>query len=168
MEDKEVIWKDIPGFDGKYQASSDGRIRSFARGTTKILTPESRHKGARGAKGSVVGIVRLRTHGKQLCHSVQRLMAITFIGPPPTEEHICKMINPNAELTVDNIHWVEKSYHPTHHRDMCNRGHPLLTENDYYKRIFETTGEKRCKVCHRENSLATARRKNKGHLRVGM
>ena len=25
------IWKDIPGYEGKYQASSEGRIRSLTR-----------------------------------------------------------------------------------------------------------------------------------------
>lgn len=36
MEEEEV-WKDIPGYEGSYQASSEGRIKSFLRGRDKIL-----------------------------------------------------------------------------------------------------------------------------------
>ncbi|GAB4272102.1 NUMOD4 domain-containing protein [Thermincola ferriacetica] len=32
----EEIWKDIPGFEGKYQASTLGRIRSVTREITQI------------------------------------------------------------------------------------------------------------------------------------
>ena len=39
------IWKDIPGYEGLYQASNFGRIRSLKRNKVRILKPRRRRDG---------------------------------------------------------------------------------------------------------------------------
>ena len=41
----EVIWKDIPDYDGVYQASSHGEIKSFKNGKERILKPNLNNWG---------------------------------------------------------------------------------------------------------------------------
>jgi len=70
-------WKDIPGFEGVYQASDRGRIRSLTR---------PRHPG-RVLRQHVTANgylhVQLSMGGKVMTKSVHRLVALTFLGEPP-------------------------------------------------------------------------------------
>ena len=46
-------WKDIPGYDGKYQADMEGNIRRvYQSGKTRLMTPY--HKKMSGSKRLVV------------------------------------------------------------------------------------------------------------------
>ena len=39
------IWKDIQGYEGMYQVSSHGRVKSFKKNKVKILKPQMHYKG---------------------------------------------------------------------------------------------------------------------------
>ena len=85
----EEIWKDIPGYEGKYQASSEGRIRSLDREVKgvchytgepfirrikgKILSP-----GRFCKSGHVSVVLGHGTQGKP----VHQLVMKTFVGEP--------------------------------------------------------------------------------------
>ena len=103
------IWKDIPGYEGLYQASNLGRIKSLKRKTInkngksmifkgKILTPSISDKGYMR--------VVLRKNSKPYCRNVHRLIAETFIinqNKKPTVDHIDRnKLNNN----VNNLRWA--------------------------------------------------------------
>lgn len=85
------IWKDIPGYEGKYQASTEGRIRSidrlvcakchytgkdfYRRMTGRVLKP-----GQYCGNGHVSVVLGHGTAGRP----VHQLIMITFAGPLPT------------------------------------------------------------------------------------
>lgn len=80
------IWKDIPDYEERYQASSEGRIRSVDR--------EVRHwqGGVSVIKGKVIkptmsrkGYLRVQLHkeGKMKCFRVHRLVWMAFNGEIP-------------------------------------------------------------------------------------
>lgn len=83
------IWKDIPGYESIYEASSLGRIRSAAGKTTsnsiypvrvwkqRILKQKIRTNGKRRDAR-----VCLWKDGKEKTFLVARLVASTFLGPP--------------------------------------------------------------------------------------
>ena len=91
MEDpmETELWKDIPGYEGKYQASSLGRIRSLDRYIQQKskrgrLHPHF-HKGqvlkpGRFCKSGPVSVVL--GHGA-IGSPVHQLIALTFLGPCP-------------------------------------------------------------------------------------
>lgn len=75
------IWKEIEGYNGKYQVSTWGRIRNAETGA--ILTP---YKNAKGYLK-----IGLQRNGKCEKHRINRLVALAFIPNPnnyPQVNHI--------------------------------------------------------------------------------
>ena len=68
MEEKE-IWKDIPGYEGSYQASTLGRIKSLSLRKEKILKQSIRKKYL---------CVTLSLNAKLRCINVHQLIMLTF------------------------------------------------------------------------------------------
>ena len=89
MKEKEV-WKDSPDFDGVYQVSTLGRVRTVDRKVT-IMDPTRGGWYTRSRKGKILGIVKndngfnyvcLYKEGVKVKRQVQRLVAITFLENP--------------------------------------------------------------------------------------
>ena len=85
------IWKDVPGYEGYYQASDKGRIKSVAR---IVTVPRNKwgQQGQRKVNEAVMALqtdlrkrvfVALRRNGVAKRFTVASLVAATFIGPRP-------------------------------------------------------------------------------------
>ena len=77
-----MMWKPIPGFEGYYEVSDVGAVRSVDRVLSsgrprrgKVLSLKASKHGHR--------CVRLCRDGVQTWHWVHRLVLLTFKGPPP-------------------------------------------------------------------------------------
>ena len=95
------IWKDIKGYEGLYQVSSLGRVKSLKNGEYKIM------KTAKDA----CGYPHLTLLNKS--HRVHRLVAEAFIPNPdnkPCVDHINTIRDDNR---VENLRWCS-------HRENCN------------------------------------------------
>ena len=99
-------WKDIPGYEGFYQASTEGRVRN--KRTGRILRP-----GTCGRRGNYqqVGLMK---NGKRKWHRVHGLVWLTFNGPVPEGmeiNHINQNVkdnrleNLNLLTHTENIRW---------------------------------------------------------------
>ena len=102
-------WRDIEGYEGLYQISSLGRVKSFPRPTTPggILKINKRKDGYCS--------VMLCKNGKTKRFLVHRLVAKAFIPNPnnlPMINH--KNENPSKNI-VDNLEWCDNKYN-------CNYG----------------------------------------------
>lgn len=79
----EEIYKDIPGYEGIYQASNLGNVRSYSRETWNgkcfIYKPGRVLKRSLGANGYYV--VAICVSGKQVTRTVHSLVAATFLSP---------------------------------------------------------------------------------------
>lgn len=94
----EEVWKAVVGFEGLYEVSSYGRVKSVERPLVyervdqysgKTLTVTRRHKSkllrpAAGGSGKL-SVFLGRGNGRE----VHILVIRAFIGPPPTERHEC-------------------------------------------------------------------------------
>lgn len=104
----EEIWKDIPGYEGKYQVSSFGRVRSLDR-----IDDENHFRKGQIMKTKLLrGYVRvpLRDGKKQKDYQVHRLVASAFIPNPdnlPQVNH--KDCNPGNNH-VENLEWCDAKY----------------------------------------------------------
>ena len=102
------IWKDIPGYEGKYQASNQGRIRSLDR---RVGTPGK--VGFKTMKGRILrpGPVKKTGHlYVVLGHGapgtpVHTLIALTFIGPRPAGADICHNDGDPTNNRLDNLRY---------------------------------------------------------------
>lgn len=81
------IWQDIPGYEGKYQASTMGRIRSLDRLVTTTrrdgVSFTSKLKGVMltPRKGDSQGHLIVRLSGPRKEPYVHQLVLLTFVGP---------------------------------------------------------------------------------------
>lgn len=72
-------WKNIPGYDGKYQADTEGNIRRvYPSGKTRKMT--AYHKKMSGSQRLVVKLTR---DGKSKEEILMQIIARTFLGEPP-------------------------------------------------------------------------------------
>lgn len=89
---EEEIWKDIPGYEGYFQASTLGRIRSIDR-IEKCLNRSNNGYHYRKYKGKILKLcnssrgdylqVNICRAGKQRFITVHSLVALAFLGPRP-------------------------------------------------------------------------------------
>lgn len=108
------IWKDIKGFEGRYQVSNYGRVKSLARIVKRgqngyrnvketILSPRTDTK--RGYQ-----TISIRIHPKRYNLSLHRLVAETFI-PNPNNYPVINHIDGNpSNNNVNNLEWCTQSY----------------------------------------------------------
>ena len=104
-------WKDVVGYEGIYQVSSLGRIKSLERMRCHGKTYKEKIKCSHLINGYVV--VMLFKNGKHKNCKVHRLVAEAFI-PKPENKPCIDHIDTNRENNcVENLRWVtyQENYH---------------------------------------------------------
>lgn len=111
-----VYWRDIPGWEGYYQASTDGRIRSVNR----VIEVDGKK---RNWKGRILTLfpdkdgylrVKLCRNGKYPTHKVHRLVASTFLLSEPNEKQVNHKDGNKQNNDVSNIHWCTPAENRRH------------------------------------------------------
>ena len=130
-------WMPVPDYEGLYSVSSMGRIRSELRVVVseggkrqsvrkRITAPAVKERGHLSVM--LYGKWRRRLH-------VHRLVALVFIGPPPTALHeVAHRDGDPSNNSVSNLRWAtraenhaDKLLHGTHNR---GERHPLSKVSD--------------------------------------
>lgn len=96
------IWKDIEGYDGLYQVSNMGRVKSLKFGKEKIL------KSAKNNMGYL--LIVLCKEGKPKTFMVHRLVAQAFIPNPDNLLEINHIDEDKTNNRVENIEYCDRSY----------------------------------------------------------
>lgn len=126
---KMEIWKDIPNYEGRYQASTTGKIRSIEfHGKKKIHELKSCNNGT----GYLVVILSKNNNKKMWL--VHRLVALTFLDKPQE----CDFVNHKDENkhnnSVDNLEWCTKSYNAIYYLNYDEN-----RKKEYAKRLGKTS-----------------------------
>lgn len=101
-------YRDIPGYEGIYQISSDGTIVSMAAGKKPIIRKHS--IDARGMHS-----ILLSRDGQTKRYSVAKLMAQTFQLPNPNGYNFVVTKDGNfSNLDISNLEWVKQNNSSTH------------------------------------------------------
>ena len=112
----EEIWKDIPGFEGFYEASNKGSIRSVSRivrsGRGHRINPSVVLKPSIGQWGYEQ--VSLRENGKKYNKRVNRLIAETFIPNPNNYPQVNHIDGNKTNNCVSNLEWCNSSQNMKH------------------------------------------------------
>jgi calcineurin-like phosphoesterase family protein len=104
----EELWRDIPGYEGAYQASYHGRIRSLPR-------LKDNRRGTFMTKGLIMSSntldkdryskVALYRDGVSSQQRVSRLVALTWLGPCPSGSEVCHGSKGNYDDSVPNLRY---------------------------------------------------------------
>jgi hypothetical protein len=106
-------WRNIKGYEGVYEVSNTGLVRSLDR----VDRLNRFKKGVIKApcdNGKGYLCVNLKCHGKQAQKSVHRLVAITFIPNPDNLPEVNHIDCDKANNHVDNLEWCTVSDNKKH------------------------------------------------------
>ena len=113
------IWKDIEGYEGLYQVSNMGRVKSLKRtiwcglnGGCYRTVPEKIRKGVDNGNGYLQ--VQLSKDGKVKQCRINRLVAQAFISNPDNLPCINHKDENKYNNCMDNLEWCSHSYNNTY------------------------------------------------------
>jgi hypothetical protein len=107
------IWKDIKEFEGRYQVSNMGRVKSLARiivgnkrgKSHKYNWPEKILKFSRTRKGMGYCIVTLSRNGVACYRTIHRLVAKAFVPNPENKPQVNHKNRKKADNKSSNLEW---------------------------------------------------------------
>lgn len=129
----EEAWRDIPGYEGRYQVSNLGRVKSLPRvrrghGGGYIRVPERILRGSPDESGHVA--INLRDGFNTRHVEIHRLVMQAFVGPCPAGMEVCHNDSNPANNCLENLRY------DTHMNNMIdvayvgNRGRQKLSVED--------------------------------------
>ena len=156
-------WKDIADYEGIYQVSNLGRVKSLGNNKSrqeKILKLQLHRTGYL--------LVKLCKEGKKRNYKVHRLVAQAFIPNPDNKSQVNHRDENKSNNKVENLEWMtckENINHGTRTSRTCK---PICGINiKTNKRIeFPSTaeaGRSGFDPCHIVNCLKGRRKTHKGH-----
>ena len=118
----EEIWKDVVGYEGLYQVSNIGNVRSLDKyDSGKKFWPGRVMKLIVDKDGYL--IVGLRKDRKSKLHKVHRLVAAAFIENPHNFPEVNHIDENKQNNYMENLEWCTTRYNVTYgHRLDCITG----------------------------------------------
>lgn len=120
-------WKDIDGYEGLYQVSNMGHVKSLyrkvIRGGVSMTVHEKMLKQMYGGNGYYY--VDLHINGKRHYCRVHRLVAKAFLDNPSGYKEINHKDENKANNNVTNLEWCDRKYNcnyslQPHKRVLCS------------------------------------------------
>lgn len=152
----EEEWRPVLGFEGAYEVSSIGRVRSLDR------IVERDYHGAFRIRGRMLKSwlspegyprVNLSVNGNRRCYQVHVLVCEAWHGPRPEGMFARHLDDVPAHISPDNLAWgtplqnardaIRNGKNALLKRTHCIRNHPYDDSNTYVDR----QGHRRCRAC---------------------
>lgn len=126
------IWKDIEGYEGRYQVSNLGRVKSLAKtidvgGKTKRFQPERVLKPSKGVKGYL--LVALYKNKRSKMKRVHRLVAEAFIPNPQKMPSVNHKDENKENNKAENLEWCTHKYNNLYGTRLKKVSKPILQLN---------------------------------------
>lgn len=115
------VWKDIVGYEGLYQVSNNGRIKSLPRhGTSNQEKILKQHTDSKGYKR-----LWLCKEGVQKNHKVHRLVAMAFIPNPDNLPQVNHKDEDKQNNSASNLEWCDNRYNCIYNERNVKTGQKL-------------------------------------------
>lgn len=146
-------WCEIPGYNGDYLISSEGRVKSF-KTVERILSSADNGKGYQ--------VVSLWLDGKHKMHYIHRLVAQAFIPNPNILPQVNHKDENKKNNNIHNLEWCDNAYNNLYGTKRVRQGESLLNNENHKtkKRVYKLSlnGEKiasyrSMREAERENNL---------------
>lgn len=148
------VWLPIGGYEGIYEVSSLGRVRSLdrvcpygRRRTGRVRVPR------RQSSGHLT--MSLSRDGLSKDFQVHHLVLLAFVGPRPEGAEGCHWDDDGSNNRIENLRWdtrsanaldcVRNGGHVMAGRTHCPQGHAYTPENTY----AYPAGNRACRECRR-------------------
>ena len=104
----EEVWRDIRGYEGSYQVSDQGRVRSLPR-----LSSDGRRIGGTYLRGSTANRggrrqVKLMSDGSYVARYVTRLVAEAFVPNPNGLRSVRHINGDQLDDRAENLEWCDQ------------------------------------------------------------
>lgn len=155
-------WRPIAGFEGIYEASTTGKVRSVDRATKLANGNVRKYRGqliSQFENSAGYYVIRLSKNGKTSPHRVHRIVAETFIGERGQGLEIRHLDGNPKNNDVSNLKYgthsenmFDKRGHGTDYnanKSVGNCGHTLVDERNLVKSRFASHGHRICLACTR-------------------
>lgn len=165
------VWRAVTGFEGLYEVSDDGRVRSLDRVVPRRDGGTTRRPGKelRGSPNTTNGRIEvgLTRQGRRVSRYVHRLVLEAFVGPCPPDMEARHLDDDPLNNSLANLLWgtrsenvrdrVRNGIHHWAKRTHCERGHEYTEENTYLEMLPNGRPRKRmCIACMRRRVQCSA------------
>lgn len=163
------LWRPVLGYEGLYEVSDHGRVRSLDRITRTKAGHNARFRGQLLTLNQTQGKlwVGLSRGDKQSTRAVHRLVLDAFVGPRPDGLIGCHNDGNAFNNNLSNLRWdtyssntrdsVQHGTHYQHHRTHCKNGH-LYTEESLRPDFPDRNRE--CRVCRQQSQRRYRQRRS--------
>jgi len=154
-------WRPVVGYEGLYEVSDHGNVRSLDRNSPDHRGGVRKFKGRKlrpGRESNGKWLVGLCRDGKAHSARVHRLVAEAFLGPAPEGAEVCHRDDNNDNNKLSNLYWgtrsdnlrdaVRNGRHWQANKTHCKWGHEFTPENTAIHR----SGGRQCRACRTARS----------------
>ena len=150
------IWRDIQGYEGLYQVSNLGNVRSLLRG---VLTPK---------KCNYLS-VQLYKGSRYVNKTIHRLVAETFI---PNPNHLPVINHKNENKTdnrVENLEWCTNKYNMNYgtatekNKDHQPNKKQVMVDDIIFRSMADAANYLQCNVTNLSKAFKNGKTIYKGH-----
>ena len=155
MIEPDEIWKPVKGYEGSYEVSSLGAVRSRDREVTQKGSTWFYRGQVLSQDVSKAGYPRvvLSQGNRRSTRQVHRLMAEAFLPNPTSLPLVRHLDDVKSHNVIENLSWgtvsdngrdaVRNGTHPKSRKTHCPSGHPYAGSN-----LYEKNGVRKCRKCH--------------------
>lgn len=155
------VWRPVVGYEGAYEVSNLGRVRSLDRLVPAGGGRERRHQGRvlSAYFGDHYAKVRLKVGDGGRTLNVHQLVAEAFLGPRPDGLEVCHNNGERHDNRAENLRYdthvenqrdtIRLGRNGWANRTHCKNGHEFTPENTRIRINYGKACGRTCRTCER-------------------